>query len=253
MVLGKDKRATQFDMLQAQAHFSSPTTAPEKQSDGAPQPQSDSRKLYNRERSPATEHYGPRKILRGSPKPLQLPTIVESGGLAQAPFVRNGSPWDDYKTIFTCDLAGTVSISEHRHRASKVVAVRTSAAENAEEMLKRYTQFNHINIISAKECFKDNGVNHFIVDDLPVSLEHLVASDAYPTEVQLASILKEVSLCRFDSCKNSYTNAMKVLDGLSYLLKCGYQHSSLNCSTVLMGLDGAVKIGMEVSHSGSCP
>jgi hypothetical protein len=41
----------------------------------------------------------------------------------------------------------------------------------------------------------------------------------------------------------------KVMDGLSYLIECGYEHSSLKCSTTLMSLDGVVKIGIVLSTS----
>lgn len=43
----------------------------------------------------------------------------------------------------------------------------------------------------------------------------------------------------------------KVMDGLSYLIECGYEHSSLKCSTTLMSLDGVVKIGIVLSTSKS--
>lgn len=136
-----------------------------------------------------------RKILKGSPKTLELPTIISTRGLTQTPLIRTCSPWETYKPIFTCDLAGAVSICEHRRLGSKVVAIRSSLRTDREDSLHKYTRFDHFNIISASKCFKDNRVNHFIIDDLPISLEHLVASDAYPSEVQLASILKQVSSC----------------------------------------------------------
>lgn len=193
----QDKRATRFDMLQAQAHFSSPATAAETQPHNLTKHPNNTQSSLKRQKGPVAQQDRARKILRGTPKPLELPTIVNSGGLAQSPLVRNCSPWEVYQPIFTCDLAGTVSISEHRRRGSKVVAVRSSSRTDGEELLHKYTRFDHINIISASECFSDNGVNHFIVEDLPISLEHLVASDAYPTEVQLASILKQVSSCYY--------------------------------------------------------
>jgi hypothetical protein len=34
------------------------------------------------------------------------------------------------------------------------------------------------NVISATEIFKDLGMTYFIVDDLPLTLEHLVACDS---------------------------------------------------------------------------
>ncbi|KAF4765574.1 hypothetical protein HAV15_003281 [Penicillium sp. str.  len=220
----QDKRSTRFDMLQAQPHFSSSATAAETLPHNLTDQPGHAQSSIKYQKSPATQQDRSRKILRGQPKTPELPTIANTGGLAQTLHVRNCSPWETYKPIFTCDLAGTVSISEHRRRGSKVVAIRSSSRMDGEELLHKYMRFDHVNIISASECFKNNGVNHYIVDDLPITLEHLVASDAYPSEVQLASILKQV------------------IDGLSYLIECGYEHSSLKCSTTLMSLDGVVKI-----------
>ena len=107
--------------------------------------------------------------------------MVELGGLS--PSVQNCDPWDIYKVIFICDLAGQVTISENRHHSSKVVAIQTAVNVNGEDLLEKYSCLHHINIISASECFKNDRLFHFVVDDLPVTLEHLVASDAYPTEV----------------------------------------------------------------------
>ena len=182
----EDKRATQFDMLQAQTHFPLSTKGPASNAEQ----KFLSQEPLKRQQSPAPERGRARKVLKGHPKPLKLPMIVESGGLS--PSVQNCDPWDIYKVIFTCDLAGQVTIGENRHHGSKVVAIRTAANANGEDLLEKYSCLHHINIISASECFKNDGLFHFVVDDLPVTLEHLVASDAYPTEVQLASILKQV-------------------------------------------------------------
>lgn len=190
----QDKRSTRFDMLQAQAHFSSSVTAAETQPHNPTNQPGHAQSPIKYQKSPAAQKDRSRKTLEGPPKTLELPTNVSTGGLAKTLLIRTCSPWETYKPIFTCDLAGIVSISEHRHRGSKVVAIRSSSRMDREDLLHKYTRFDHINIISASECFKDNGVNHYIVDDLPITLEHLVASDAYPSEVQLASILKQVSL-----------------------------------------------------------
>lgn len=173
----EDKRATRFDMLQAQAHFPLSIKGPASDTEQ----NFLSQESLKRQQSPVPERGRARKILKGHPKPLKLPTIVESGGLG--PSVQNCDPWDIYKIIFTCDLAGQVTISENRHQGSKLVAIRTSAKANGEDLLEKYSCLYHTNIISASECFKNDGLFHFIVDDLPVTLEHLVASDSYPSEV----------------------------------------------------------------------
>jgi hypothetical protein len=64
-----------------------------------------------------------------------------------------------------------------------VVAIRTSIKINGDDLLKKYKCLYHTNIISASEYFKNDGLFYFIVEDLLVTLEHLIASDAYPSEV----------------------------------------------------------------------
>ena len=180
----QQKRSTRFDMRQAQEPGTEVSETTTEKTHKAQKPP-------KRHKDPATEQTRAPKVLKGSPKPFVLPSIVESGGLG--PVVQNGSAWNIYNHIFTCELAGTVSICEHRWKSSKVVAIRTTPKSAGKEMLKRYAGLHHFNIISASECFKNDGQYQFVVEDLPVSLEHLVACDAYPTEIQLASILKQVS------------------------------------------------------------
>ncbi|KAJ6102609.1 hypothetical protein N7486_005036 [Penicillium sp. IBT 16267x] len=172
----RDKRATRFNMFQAQA----PSSQFPKDTEKYHGTQSSS----NRQELPAAQRSRPRNNLQ-----RRSELITQSGALG--PVVHNGSPWNIYKIIFTCDLAGKVSISEHRRQNSQLVALRTTTRPEGEELLKKYVRLHHINIISAMECFKEDELLHFVVEDLPVSLEHLVASDAYPTEAQLASILKQ--------------------------------------------------------------
>ena len=129
-----------------------------------------------------------RKILKGHLKPLKLPTIIELGGLGLN--IQNYDLQDIYKVIFIYDLTSQVTISENRHQGSKVVAIQTAIKANGEDLLEKYSYLYYTNIILASKCFKNNRLFHFIVNDLPVTLEHLVASDTYPNKIQLASILK---------------------------------------------------------------
>ncbi|KAJ5642327.1 hypothetical protein N7490_006327 [Penicillium lividum] len=92
-------------------------------------------------------------------------------------------------------------------------------------MLERYRSLKHSNILSAGECFIEDESMFALVDDLPVTLAHLVGCRTlYPTEIELASI------------------AWQVLDGACYLSTLGLEHQSLTCRNVLLGLDGIVKI-----------
>lgn len=178
----KDKRATQIDIHQAQVLDSTqPALLPIKQT----------KDRLKGNASPSLEHT--RKIVKGQPRALELPQVVGSGhSIVQPVIVRNGSPWYTFETFFTCDLAGTVFMAQHRHHPSKVIAIRAAPTGNADKLLKMFKDIKHDNIISATECYQDEEKKFFLVDDLPLTLEHLVASDAYPNETQLATILGQV-------------------------------------------------------------
>lgn len=108
----------------------------------------------------------------------------------------------------------------YRSRPSRVMAIRTFTQDRTDQMLEIFRNIHHENILSAIECYKDGETVYFRFDDFPVTLEHLVACDAYPTETQLALILsqvtfigsttKDVLLIMRSSCKDcrTYSNVI---------------------------------------------
>lgn len=103
--------------------------------------------------------------------------------------IQRGCPWDILKDLFTCDLAGPVSLAIHKEDPRKVIAVHSFSRDKADIWLQVLWKTKHPNVISAREIFKDHETTYFIVDDLPLTLEHVVACDIFPSELQLASIL----------------------------------------------------------------
>ena len=106
--------------------------------------------------------------------------------------VKTESPWKTYRKVFTCDLAGSVTIVVHRSHLSDIYGLRKYSEQDGENMIDKFNQIQHVNIISAKECFQTQGLTYFLYEDQPVTLEHLIACDAYPSEIELASILAQV-------------------------------------------------------------
>lgn len=135
----------------------------------------------------------PGKALQDQIRDPNPVSIRQRGDPAAQPLViRKESPWTTLEGRFTCDLAGPVSIAVHRTDPSRILAVRAFSKKNAGKLLQILQQSQHSNIHFAREIFNHNGVMYAIVDDLPLTLENLVASDAYPSELQLASILAQV-------------------------------------------------------------
>lgn len=95
--------------------------------------------------------------------------------------------------VFACDLAGPVSIAVHRTAPSRVLAVRAYSESSANTVLRVLQQTQHPNIMSIRDVFKDNGVLYSVGIDFPLTLDYLIACDAFPCELQLASVLAQVS------------------------------------------------------------
>lgn len=64
---------------------------------------------------------------------------------------------------------------------------------DSNEKLKRLQQTHHHNFLAFLEAFHFKVSTYVILDYVPISLAHLVASPAYPTELQLAAILGQAS------------------------------------------------------------
>ncbi|KAJ5730171.1 uncharacterized protein N7483_004679 [Penicillium malachiteum] len=164
-----------------------------------------------------------KKVVTGGPKKLVLLQERDGKELSGTFLVRHESPWNTYRRTLRYKLAGDVLIAARRAGPSQVVAIREYGEDNADKMLQLYRKLNHPNVLTARECFVNNGSLYPLVDDLPLTLEHLVGCRfLYPTETELASM---------------------VLNGIDYLAQSALEHRSLSCQHILLGLDGIVKIG----------
>ncbi|KAA8642579.1 uncharacterized protein ATNIH1004_011524 [Aspergillus tanneri] len=210
----KHKTALDFESLKGSFSTEGPPNCSDKIQDGSP-----TGKINKKVPS---ESRRVRKIVQGPSKSLGLPQVADSEILGSRSLIlRTESPWDTFKKVFSCELAGTVMIAIHRTRPSRVLAIREYSGKDEDKMLDRFRRILHENVISAKECYRYEGSLYALVDDLPLTLEHLAGR---PNESQLASIVTQV------------------LDGVSYLSAVGFEHESLTCSNILLGLDGCVKI-----------
>ena len=134
-----------------------------------------------------------RKVVKGPPKALGLFQALQSGGGSKTLIVRDESPWDTFELSFSCKLAGTVVIAAHRSRPSRVIAIRQYSAGDVETMLQRFSRIQHENIMCSSECYRHNCSLYAVVDDLPLTLEHLGSRAVCPNEIQLGSIMRQVS------------------------------------------------------------
>jgi hypothetical protein len=129
-----------------------------------------------------------RKIMRGPMKDLALGETSRSGqGLEDALTVRRESPWETYIKVYECELAGHLDVAIPRVRPERLVAIRTIRGKAINQMLHLFKTIRHSNILSPRECFLFKGSVFILHDNIPVSLDHIVACKAYLNEVELAA------------------------------------------------------------------
>ncbi|KAI2787064.1 hypothetical protein POX_f07420 [Penicillium oxalicum] len=124
-----------------------------------------------------------------------------------------------------CGADCKVIIASRRSNRSRLQAIRQYSGSDAKSLIQRFECLDHANVLSARDCYLDGPSLYALVEDLPLTLQHLVSCPRiYPTELELGSIMSQI------------------LAGLRYLSTVGLSHESLSCREILLGLDGMVKI-----------
>jgi len=112
------------------------------------------------------------------------------------------SPWEKYEKFYDVELGGPMEVAIRKAAPVELVHVRAFVTQAAEKKLPLYRQLQHPNIVTALEAFTtDNGL-YVVLEHMPLSLEQIVRSPAYPDERQLAAILGQVGF--FDSFTTIY-------------------------------------------------
>ena len=141
-----------------------------------------------------------RKTIRGQPRPLALAEISKSGNSASSnPVIRDEPPWDTFKKCYECDLAGTVAVCVRCSGRRTVWAIRQYPTRDADRILEILRSTCHKNVASAFECFRTSDALYTLSRFYPLTLEHIVACEAFPDEQQLAAIMSQVGpsvICR---------------------------------------------------------
>lgn len=152
-----------------------------------------------------------------------------------------------YNELMTRDQAGPAIIGSDNSEECRFVAIkRVKKVDNS--LVHRIPSFNSDQLVEIRDMYQDNDDVVIIYEQMDVSLRHITGLLQGPLKAfQIAAICKEVrvSFDRFTS--NLLTVGEKVLDGLSYLHKeLSHYHGALSCGTILLNLEGRVKIGKFV-------
>jgi hypothetical protein len=76
----------------------------------------------------------------------------------------------------------------------ELVHIRAFATQATTKILYLFRQLQYRNIITALKAFTTDSSLYIILEYMPLSLERIVKSPAYPNERQLAAILGQVKL-----------------------------------------------------------
>ncbi|CAG7923596.1 unnamed protein product [Penicillium olsonii] len=167
----------------------------------------------------------PSKVIPGSPGDIALQgTGHLENSIGSDGFLRDESPWDTFKPYYECDLAGTVAVCVPCSGSRAARAIRRYPSKDADRILEILRSTSHTNVVFVLECFRTSDSLYTLSKFDPLTLDHVVACKAFPNQVELAAIMSQF------------------LDGLSYLATQNFHHPSLDCSSVLMSLEGEVKI-----------
>ncbi|OBT50792.1 hypothetical protein VE04_09037 [Pseudogymnoascus sp. 24MN13] len=167
---------------------------------------------------------------------LRVVKAVQSGASVLDRIVQFESPWARFCEKFELSLGGYVSIVADRSPPYDIFMVKRLNGLDAAQRVRMLRRVRHQNFHNMVDCFSFEGSHYAVFQHLPVTLDNIVYSPPYPTELELAAALAQI------------------VKGLKYLASCQLEHGSLNCSSILVGTEGDIKIaGQECCSEMALP
>ncbi|KAK3934166.1 kinase-like protein [Diplogelasinospora grovesii] len=146
------------------------------------------------------------------------PGAVSPGGLLKT---WPGSPWERYRKVLKWhDLGGDVLLAVS---SKERVNIRVFSEQQAEKSLFWFRQIRHSSFVTALEAFTTNKLLYIVLEEMKITLSHVITCSKYPDRQELGAILGQI------------------LDGVVYLEKEGIEHA-LGWNNVLFNLSGEAKI-----------
>jgi serine/threonine protein kinase len=103
------------------------------------------------------------------------------------------SPWGKYEKVYGIDLGGPIEVAVRKLPPVELVHIRVFSSDASAKTLQPFRQLQHPNLVTILEAFTTNDGLYIVLEHMPISLEWIVRSPAYPNERQLAAILGQVS------------------------------------------------------------
>ncbi|KFZ13089.1 hypothetical protein V502_06774, partial [Pseudogymnoascus sp. VKM F-4520 (FW-2644)] len=96
-----------------------------------------------------------------------------------------------YEKVINLDLNGPVTVAQGKARHAGLVAVRAFPFAAAKKALYMHGRVRHSNIVEALDAFTTETSLYIVLEHMPISLYQIVESAKYPTEPELAAILRQ--------------------------------------------------------------
>ena len=183
----KDKHLTQFDL---------PPLRGQKRDSG--NPESESLQIeravgrLTKVNKPTPSQESARKIPKGQ-KDLVLPSIVDAEKRSPgSSVIRKESPWGGYKKVYHDELIGPAAVVIDRKHPSRIYVIRTYNCKDKDAIMRAHRAV-HENVVFVQEYFEYRESIFVLHEHLPLCLDNLVACPAFPNEIQLASIIGQVT------------------------------------------------------------
>jgi serine/threonine protein kinase len=152
-------------------------------------------------------------------------------------------PNRSYHHLMTIEQAGPAVIGVDDTDERKRVAIKR--VRKPEGSVHQVPPSTCEQIVNIKDMYIENDVVVFVYEQMDVSLRHMTGIlQGCPLKAfQIAAICREVS-ANVDQFGAYHAHRRQVVSGLLYMHEeLGLAHGALNCSTILLDLNGRVKIG----------
>lgn len=127
-------------------------------------------------------------LLQSAPPPSGAPKAAPAAVASNT--IRSpteGDPWTkSYKKVYEIlDFDGNATVAE---RDGRVVLIRQFASSD-QRAVQCYLQLQHKNIVEVVEAFSSQNSHYIVMEEMALSLYHLVRCPMYPDVLQLRSLL----------------------------------------------------------------
>jgi hypothetical protein len=150
-------------------------------------------------------------------KRFKLPDVLDR--TVKTYNVKHESPWNSYEEL-RCGIGSPVTVARRKNLPCDVVSVRNIKGQDAKVKLRMLQRIQHQNFVSVLEVFSFEQSFHVIFEHMPIAISYFTDIPYYPNELELASILGQVSHSTYTT-RRMGTNCSRYFRALRTLCRKG--------------------------------